>query len=247
MNALNLALRAAPMFLTEADPTKLSVTDVTLFADALSNGIADYWSGAPAWVTTPQGEDPLSTVAGTATVALPTHFQTFQREPWIRASSNELWVPLQDMKNDPDDGGTAQGRPTHFRVINNSTAPVWSDASNDPPGSNAGNGPPSPLLQLWPTPDAVYSINVWCSYFSPRIRLKHLSGAPATITLPIPEDHLLRIVLPLCGPHMITHPLVKTDRITAFMTAAQAAMKALADLPQYRTTGNGRVGTKLGF
>lgn len=239
MNVLNFALRAAPMFLTESDPTKLSMDDGTLFADALSNGIADYWAGAPAWVTAPEGENSLVTVDGTETVALPAHFESLQRAPWLRASTSETWSELTEMFDDPADGGVNEGRPTHYRIINKSAAPVWDDAT--------GADPADALLQLWPVPDAVYSISIKCAYHTPRIRLKHLAGSAVTISLPIPDDHLIRIVLPLCGPHMLTHPLVKTQSAQLFLAAAENARRALSELTQRRSVFSGSVGTPIGF
>ena len=103
-------------------------------------------------------------------------------------------------------------------------------------------------LYLYPTPDAVYQVDVPCAYHAPRISVAHLSGRANTVDLPIPEQHLVTMVVPLCAQHFTAHPLRKPP--ASFPDpAAQASLgaAAVAALPAGRTATRRPYGTPTGF
>lgn len=246
MNALNIAVRCAALYTTSslgksADVTQISAVDLMLFADAITSGLADYWSRAPKWVTAPEEVTPLVTAAGTAEVTLPTHFRKIRRAPRIRASATEAWQELTETLA-PLNPSTS-GRPVYYRVRDSLIeTPVWDEASN------RGNLPDSPVLALYPTPDAVYSVDLQCYYRAPRITVEHLSGSANTVNIPVPDDHLVTMVIPLCAQHFTAHPLRKRGEEypdVALQTAR--AYAAIAALPGKRTTTRNECGTPAGF
>lgn len=241
MTALHLALRCAALYTEGVEVTALGAVDATLFTDALSAGLADYWQNAPDWVKAPWESTNLATVANSQSVVLPTNFEQLLRPPRIRSSSTSQWVELQETPEPllPVTTGT----PAFYRVRDNLLeTPVWDEAAN------GGNTVDSPLLLLYPTPNAVYSLDVQARYHAPRIRAKHLSGALNTINLPVPEHHIVTMVVPLCAQHFLRFPHKKAS-LTAKDAAEDAArgFASLSMLPARRGQRRSNVGTPLRY
>lgn len=234
MTVLQLALRCAALYTKSPDVTKIGAVNMTLFADAISGGLADYWASAPEYITNPDEAQTLATVANTADVPLPAHFEQLSRPPRIRRSASESWrelIPVVEPLNP-----VAYGMPQWFRVRDSLVdSPAW---------STGGNLPDNPAIILYPTPDAVYTLNVQASYEAPRIALEHLSGAPLTVNLPIPDNHITTMVVPLCAPYFLRYP-DKLDSLTAKDAAEDAArgQRLLDATRSRRISGPAHVGT----
>ena len=234
MTVLQLALHCAALYTKSPDVTKIGAVNMTLFADAISSGLADYWSSAPEYITNPNEAQTLATVANTADVPLPDHFEQLSRPPRIRRSAAESWrelIPVVEPLNP-----VAYGMPQWFRVRDSLVdSPAW---------SAGGNLPDNPAIILYPIPDAVYTLDVQASYEAPRIALEHLSGAPLTVNLPIPDNHITTMVVPLCAPYFLRYP-DKLDSLTAKDAAEDAArgQRLLDATRSRRISGPAHVGT----
>lgn len=193
MTPLNLALRCAALYTTVPDATKLTAVDATLFADALTAGLAEYWSRAPEYITGPHEVTDLTLANGVATVTLPDHFEQITRPPRIRLGATEAWQELIPTVEPLQPLGS--GRPQWYRVQDTLvSSPAW-------PADGGGNTPGDTKIVVYPTPDANYELDLQCSYHAPVIRFDHLAGGATTINLPVPDDHLLTVVIPLCAKH----------------------------------------------
>jgi hypothetical protein len=103
-------------------------------------------------------------------------------------------------------------------------------------------------IQFYPTPNAAYELDVWARYKPPVIHMRHLSGKGNTVNLPIPDDHIPTMIVPLCAPHFLLHPK-KAATLTdaSAKAAAERGATAVRNIASRLSYKRPRFGIPLGW
>lgn len=239
MTPLHIAIRSAS-FLTDNNVESMQAENVMLLADAIQSAIGYYWdNGAPEWVKSPETAAAFVTIAGDNSVALPLGFDALFEDPELTEDGGVSWTPLYElsqsnMQSEP------QGIPRYYRV--KSAQAVGENMA----GETFGRAPVA-SLELYPTPAAVYTLRVRCRFTTPQITDVMLSALHRTIEVPIPRDHLIRIVIPLTAAYLIGHPMAKPTLEAIARIKNEQALQAMAAITHRRGARPSFVGTPRGF
>ena len=240
MTPLSLSLRVASSFLKDNNMESMQAENLALLADALQSAIGEYWdNAAPEWVKAPERAASFATVIGDSSILLPLGFDSLTEHPEISTDGGNTWLPLFERAESEMDA-VAQGEPILYRI-----------KSEQAVGMNmAGeefNFVPVASLELSPVPSAVFPMRIRCRFSTPQITDVMLSSLHRTVQVPIPRDHLIRIVIPLTGKHLIAHPMAR-DNIDALAQKMESnALKAMEGITQRRSAQTAFVRTPLGF
>lgn len=248
MNALNLALHASQYLDPTVDLQKLNAVHILGLANALTRAIADYWTRAPLWVTSPEYQTPQEFTAETDTnvLVLPPGFERIIGEVWISAgTASEDWSELPEGVWSADRASPSEsGKPQTYTVASyltdagSSTNPTTQEVFMRTDSSRA--------LFFDRIPDVAYKVRLRFAVDSPRLFPHHFSGRATTVGIPIPDNHIITIVVPMAARYLLAHPKARADIRQIAQEEYAAALEAMERVPHTLSGGMRTIGTPLG-
>lgn len=250
MNALNFALQASQYLDSSVDITKLDAVHALGLCNAMSRALSDYWARAPRWVTLPELQTPQQFTVETDTnvLMLPAGFEKVLGAVWISGGTTAAdWSELPEGYWTPDRAAaTSSGKPANYTV--SSYLPDSAGADTNPTtGETFMRNDRVPALFFDCIPQAAYLIRMRYSVEAPRVLPHHLSGRATTVGIPVPDNHMVSVVVPMCARYLKAHPKARQDLAAIAADEYQAALQAMANIPATQSGASRSIGTPLGF